>query len=89
MAYVGAMQVQNPQCYMTLGSMAMTIYYGSPVFKIVICNYQVASGDCLVALIANLAIVGGVQLVGNGRLVKGMNAVGYTGTRPNPQCMFT
>jgi hypothetical protein len=40
------------------------------VVKIVICNCPMASGDCLVALIAKLAKVGGVQLVG---LVTGLD----------------
>jgi hypothetical protein len=40
------------------------------VAKIVICYYPMASGDCLAALIAKLAKVGGVQVIGNGRLVK-------------------
>ena len=40
------------------------------VAKIAICDCSMASGDCLVALVAKLAKVGGVWLVGNGRLVK-------------------
>ena len=59
------------------------------VAKMAICDYQVASGDCLVALIAKLANVGGVSLVGNGRLVEGMLLVRlyYIGTTPNPRLL--
>ena len=41
-----------------------------PVAKITIFGCPVTSGDCLVALIAKLAKMGGIHLVGNGRLVK-------------------
>ena len=40
------------------------------VAKITIGNYPMASGDCKVASIAKLVKVGGVWLVGNGRLMK-------------------
>ena len=52
------------------------------VGKIAIGDYPVASCDCLVALIAKLAKVGGVYLVlvvGNGRLVTGMLLVKLCG----------
>ena len=38
--------------------------------KIAICDCPLASGDCLASLIAKLVKVGGVSLVGEGRLVK-------------------
>ena len=42
------------------------------VAKIAIGDCPMASGDCLFTLIAKLAKVGGVWLMGNGRLVKRM-----------------
>ena len=54
------------------------------VAKIAIGDYPMASGDCLVPLIAKLARVYLVLVVGNGRLVKGMllAKLYYAGTRP-------
>ena len=59
------------------------------VAKIAICDYPMASSDCLITLIAKLVKVGGVYIassrVGNDNLVKGMLLVklDYTGTRLN------